>query len=162
MSPLTNQKSVRREDVEIPDDRDLTTQELLLARWLLLHGSPDAIEFIPQLTTARVASRCYCGCASINFAIDGLIPKSGECITILADYEWTEADGKVFGCFIFTKSSLLAGLEIWSQDGLAMADKLPSIDQLRPIGMGQAGEQSQPFDVLAGPISIVTSSTPAR
>jgi hypothetical protein len=85
----------------VAEDRPLTTAEALLIRWLLENGNPGASRFLPQLDLARVASRCYCGCASIDLAIDG--------------------------------SGTLAGLEIWSQDGLADATSLPEIEQLRAV-----------------------------
>ncbi len=146
--------------VEIPDDRDLTAQELSLVSWLLQHGGPEAIDFVSQLANARVASRCYCGCASVNFAINGVESEPGTGITILSDYEWGDADGRIFGAFVFKRSGLLAGLEIWSQDGLAIADTLPNNDQLRPIGTGQVSEQSSAKELLIGSVSNGEPSLP--
>jgi hypothetical protein len=114
----------------IPDDRPLREPETSLIRWLLQHGTPQAANYLPQLDRARVASRCYCGCASIDFAIDGVIPRPGS-IGVLADYEWTGPGGEMFGVFVFERSGLLAGLEVWSQDGLAEAKSLPTIEQLQ-------------------------------
>ena len=34
-----------------------------------------------------MASRCYCGCASIDFAIGGVVPPAGNGIGILADFD---------------------------------------------------------------------------
>ena len=45
-------------------------------------------------------------------------------MAILADYEWRASDGAMFGVFIFERLGILAGLEVWSQDGLAPADTL--------------------------------------
>jgi hypothetical protein len=45
--------------------------------------------------------------------------------------------GELFGVFVFERGGLLAGLEVWSQDGLAPAVAFPNTDQLRPVGMGQ-------------------------
>ena len=120
---------------EIPEDRELTSSEASLVRWLLNHGCSNGVEFLTQLNRARVASRCYCGCASIDFAIDGIVPEKGN-VSILSDYGWTDADGRSFGAFVFARCGLLAGLEIWSQDGLATANTLPDVGQLRPIGTG--------------------------
>jgi hypothetical protein len=121
----------------IPEDRPLTVAEAALVRWLLQHGIPQAAGYLPQFDRARVVSRCYCGCASIDFAIDGVEPPAGDGIGILADYEWRAAGGELFGVFVFERGGLLAGLEVWSQDGLAPAAALPEIDQLRPIGTYQ-------------------------
>ena len=124
----------------IPDDRDLTAKERLLVQWLLDHGSPDSNRYRSQLDGARVATRCYCGCASVDFAIDGAVPKKGEPISVLSDYEWIDSTGRVFGVFVFARCDLLAGLEVWSQDGLATADYLPELTDLRPIGTAKIGE----------------------
>ena len=119
---------------EIPDDRPLTPYELVLVRWLLEHGIPKAVDYLPQLETAHVVSRCYCGCVSINFAIDRVVPPPGEPINILADFERQAVGGEMFGVFVFERDGLLAGIEVWSQDGLGQATVVPEIKQLRPIG----------------------------
>jgi hypothetical protein len=117
----------------IPEDRSLTTAEVQLIHWLLQHGVGKAADYRPQLERARVISRCYCGCASIDFAIDDAIPPPGTAMEILADYEWQASKGEMFGVFVFARNSLLAGLEVWSQDGLAVASALPELSQLRPF-----------------------------
>lgn len=118
----------------IPDDRDLTARERLLVEWLLEHGTTDSNRYRSHLKGARVATRCYCGCASVDYAIDGVVPKVGEPITVISDYEWIDSDGRLFGVFLFARCDLLAGLEVWSQDGLATADYLPELVDLRPVG----------------------------
>jgi hypothetical protein len=124
----------------IPEDRPLTAAESRLVRWLLMHGIPQAANYLPQLDRAGVVSRCFCGCASIDFAIDGAVPPPGAGMTVLADYEWRAAGGELFGAFVFERTGLLAGLEVWSQDGLGQASELPDIDQLRPVGTCQVAE----------------------
>jgi hypothetical protein len=72
-------KSHRMESTAaIPDDRPLTDAEASLVRWLLSHGIPRAKDHLSQLDRARVVSRCYCGCASINFAIGGVVPPPAD------------------------------------------------------------------------------------
>jgi hypothetical protein len=126
---------------EIPEDRDLTEAETSVVHWLLKHGCSGAENFLTQLDRARVASRCSCGCASINFAIDGIVPENSTHMTILSDYEWTDTEGNVFGAFVFARWGVLAGLDVWSQDGLATANSLPDVNQLRPVGTGTVGKQ---------------------
>jgi hypothetical protein len=125
---------------DIPEDRPLTAAESALIRWLLQNGIPQAAEYLPQLDRARVVSRCACGCASIDFAINGVIPPAGGGMNILADYEWRADGGALFGVFVFARVGVLAGLDVWSQDGLAPAVALPEIEQLRPLGMCQIAE----------------------
>jgi hypothetical protein len=114
----------------IPDDRPLTHAEEALVRWLLQHGRSPAADYLEQLDHARVVSRCYCGCASIDFSVDGVVPRAGKGIRILAEYEWRAVGGEMFGVFVFEREGLLAGLEVWSQDGLADATTLPDPQQL--------------------------------
>jgi hypothetical protein len=119
----------------IPEDRPLTSEERELVRWLLEHGSlrSGSRDFLTQLDQARVVSRCPCGCASIEFSINGQIPPVGEPLEVLSDYEWDAESGAKFGVFVFVKAGLLAGLEVWSIDGLQAADKLPKPELLKPI-----------------------------
>jgi hypothetical protein len=53
-------------------DRPLTEDERELTRWILEHGSSGTDVFVDQLERARVKSVCPCGCASIDFAIEGM------------------------------------------------------------------------------------------
>jgi hypothetical protein len=117
----------------IPEDRPLTAQEAALVRWLLEHGNPDAAGFIPQLADAWVVSRCPCGCASIDFAIGGMVPPAGAGMHVLSDYLWQAADGAQCGVFLFACGGQLAGMEVWSVDGMQTVGSLPAIEQLRPL-----------------------------
>lgn len=118
----------------IPEDRPLTQQEQAVVRWLLEHGSPDAAGYLPQLTQSRVVSRCPCGCASIDFAISGVIPPADAGMNVLSDYIWQADDGALCGIFVFSSSGLLAGLEVWSADGgMGAVSTLPSVELLRPL-----------------------------
>jgi hypothetical protein len=112
-------------------DRPLTQDETQLIRWMLEHGNPEAQAFLPQLERAKATPwRCPCGCASINLSIDGLFEPAGG-LHILADFIFgTEAD--LSGIFVFEKSGILAGLEVY---GLATEapSVLPSAEALRPF-----------------------------
>jgi hypothetical protein len=122
--------------VPIPEDRPLTPEEESLVRWLLEYGTPEAPGFLPQLRQARVVSRCPCGCASIDFAVGGRRPPPAAGMQILADHLWQDAGGHRFGVFVFAKDGVLAGLEVWSVDGLAVASALPGVEVLQPVRAG--------------------------
>jgi hypothetical protein len=124
----------------IPEDRPLTAQEAGLVRWLLEHGHPDAAGFVPQLADAWVVSRCPCGCASVDFAIGGAVPPAGTGIHVLADYVWQAAEGAQCGVFVFARGGQLAGLEVWSADGMNAVSSLPAVKQLRPLVASQSAE----------------------
>jgi hypothetical protein len=117
----------------IIEDRPLTAHEKALVRWLLEHGKPEAAGFLPQLGNAWVVSRCPCGCASIDFAIGGVVPPSEAGMHVLSDYVWDAADGTCCGVFVFERGGQLNGLEVWTADGTKPVTSLPTVDQLRPL-----------------------------
>ena len=110
-------------------DRPLTAAEHSLVRWMLEHGSGDNSRFIAQLETARVAGLCGCGCASIDFSVNGVRPH-GLGITVLSDYQWLTQNGNRCGAFVFAEDGLLAGLDLWSMDGYETPSSIPRIDDL--------------------------------
>jgi hypothetical protein len=102
-----------------------------LVQWLLQHGGRDNSIFLLQLDKAHVVRQCGCGCASIDFSISGKHPQQHE-MTILADYQWQNDAGQLFGAFVFAQDGLLAGLDLWSIDGQAIPTGLPQIERLVP------------------------------
>ena len=115
------------------EDRPLTAQESALTTWLLEHGEAAAAQFVPQVARARVVARCPCGCASVDFAIDGQRHPAGEGMQILSDYQWHGAGGELFGIFVFARGNFLSGLEVWSIDGEATPTFLPEPSVLTPL-----------------------------
>ena len=120
------------------EERPLSTEETDLVRWLLQHGIPgiETATFLAQLDQARVVSLCPCGCAGVDFAIAGQSAPAGTGLRVLSDYEWDSDDRAKFGVFVFAKADRLAGLEVWSVDGLAAANSLPKINALREMRGG--------------------------
>jgi hypothetical protein len=114
----------------IPDRRPLTRSERQLAQWMLEHGKPQALEFLPQLERAEVVSRCPCGCASIDFEVTGLAKPSGG-LQILGDYVFGDGTD-VAGAFIFERAGVLAGIEVYGMAGDAPRT-LPDPAELRPF-----------------------------
>jgi hypothetical protein len=116
---------------EIPEDRPLSDEERSFVQWMLEHGAKHATSFLAQLSQARVAGRCQCGCASINFSVAGKRP-SIVGMDILSDYDWEDAQGHKFGAFVFARGGLLAGLDLYSIDGAVTPTWLPKPEQLHP------------------------------
>lgn len=87
--------------------------ELRLARWMLENGNPEAAQFIPQLEVAEVTPwRCQCGCASFSFKIRGK-PDAPPGVHVLGDFVFL--DGKeLAGIFIYSSDGILSGLEVVS------------------------------------------------
>ena len=112
-------------------NRQLTSAEERLICWMLEHGNPEALGFLPQLEKARVTpNRCPCGCASIDLSIDGLPEPSGG-LHVLADFVFG-SDDDLSGIFVFEKNGVLAGLEVYGLAGDA-PKTLPSSGSLNPL-----------------------------
>lgn len=114
------------------NDRPLSDEERNLVRWMLEHGSAKSRTFLPQLDLARVTSwRCPCGCASIDFVINGHPKNSSGGMHLIADFIFgNEAD--LSGIFVFERNGVLAGLEVYGLTGNA-PKSLPHPDTLRPF-----------------------------
>jgi hypothetical protein len=98
---------------------------------MLEHGTSEARAFLVQLEKAKATSwRCPCGCASINLAIDDVPEPSGE-LHILADFVFGN-DDDLSGVFVFEKSGVLAGLEVYGLAGEA-PKTLPLPESSRPF-----------------------------
>jgi hypothetical protein len=114
-------------------DRPLAPDELAVVQWLLEHGDGDNSEFLEQLNHARVTRLCGCGCASIDFSINGKRPQNLVMDT-RSDHQWRNDHGHLFGAFVFVQDGLLAGLDLWSIDGQSTPEALPPLDRLVPFG----------------------------
>lgn len=113
---------------------------------MLEHSTAAAARFLPQLAAARVVSWCYCGCASVDFPVAGVVPPPGGGIGILGDLEYRTPEGHLSGAFVFERAGLLAGLEVWSVDGLSTPSTVPAIEQLQPPGSAQQAEPGAAAD----------------
>jgi hypothetical protein len=116
----------------IPVDRPLSADEIALLTWLLEHGEPRASGALSQLSRARVIARCNCGCASVDFSVDGVTPMPRSGLEVVSDYWWRTERGNLCGAFAFLIADRLAGLEVWSIDGHETPSELPNPEQLRP------------------------------
>ncbi|MGU3776022.1 hypothetical protein [Burkholderia metallica] len=114
-------------------NRPLSAFETSLARWMLVHGEPEAQAFLEQLAEAEVMPwRCPCGCASINFQIQGRQPAPpGVGLHVLGDFVFGP-DDRPAGIFIYECAGLLGGIEVYGLAGNAPAE-LPREETLRPF-----------------------------
>jgi len=124
----------------IPEDRELTTEEVRLVRWMLEHSTPDAGSFVDQLPRLRVVSRCACGCASIDFSIDGAGAEPGG-MQILSDYFFGN-DSNLCGVFVFAIRGNLAGLEVYGLSAAAPS-ALPEPHDLRLADFGASSSSTK-------------------
>ncbi len=120
-----------RTELQIHEDRPLSAKETELVRWALEHGLPEADSYLPQIDKLRVISRCGCGCASIEFSFDGILPDYSTGLEVLSDHLWGTGGTDLCGIFVFARNKKLAGLEVWSVDGQVTPTKLPNVEDLR-------------------------------
>lgn len=102
---------------------------------MLEHGEPEARAFLAQLDAAQVTPwRCACGCASVEFRIvaeQSPTPRATSGMHILGDFLFGP-DGAPAGIFIFAKSGVLNGIEVYGMAGDAPT-ALPHEAMLRPF-----------------------------
>lgn len=112
---------------------------------MLEHGGhPDAPEYLAQLNDARVVSRCPCGCASRDFKVSGLPAPSGG-LQILGDFLSGDND-RLYGAFVFQRSGVLAGLEVYGLSGdppsiLPQPEDLRTFEESEPAAIPETHRQ---------------------
>jgi len=112
-------------------NRALTDHERRLVVWMIEHGIPKAIVFLPQLDHAEVTAwRCPCGCASINFRIRGK-PDPPPGVNPIADFVFGEGE-TLSGISLYEMDGILSGLELYGLAGDA-PKTLPELEALRPF-----------------------------
>ena len=115
--------------------RPLTKQERTLTRVMIERGDAPAEEkarLLDQLTRATVVSHCPCGCASVNFAIDGKVAEERLGLHVVGDFVSGD-DATLCGVFVFRCGELLSGIEVYSLSGVGTCRELPSPRDLRPF-----------------------------
>jgi hypothetical protein len=100
---------------------------------MIRHGDSDRRDFfLKQLDEAQVIRLCPCGCDSVDFLIPSMGAPTVIGLTILGDYSYGSVKTGLCGAFVFAKGDMLAGLEVYSIDGIT-TPKLPSITELRSL-----------------------------
>lgn len=89
-----------------PENRPATAKERSLVEWLLRHGKPGAEQFLKQLESLVVVSKCSCGCPTVFFAQEGEAVAQGA-EHILADY-LAAVNGEDIGVILFQREGRLS------------------------------------------------------
>jgi hypothetical protein len=113
-------------------DRPPSPDELALVSWLLGHGNARGQNALSQIPGLRVISQCQCGCASVDFSVEGKLPSPKSGMEVVSDYWWRTEAGNLCGVFVFLRDDAVAGIDLWSIDGQEIPSTLPSIDRLKP------------------------------
>lgn len=122
---------VRAVNMIIEEDRPLTQEETDLLRWLVENRQSGPDEYLEQIEHLRVESRCVCGCASVDFSFDGVIPNRTTGLDIFSDWYWGTEGIDLSGVFAFSRDGRISGIEVWSVDGSRTPTELPKPTDLR-------------------------------
>lgn len=115
--------------------RPLTARERDVTRWLIAHGhasDTDKTRYLRQLELATVSGKCGCGCASVDFAIDGRESEEKE-MFIIADFVTNRCE---HGIFVFVRGGQLAGTEAYQLAGGEPLALLPEPVGFEPFPAG--------------------------
>lgn len=109
--------------------RPLTPRENDLVGWLVQHAHRDASELLPQIERLTVASKCKCGCPTVDFALDGApVERKGE--ELISDW-LAEVDGEPVGVMLFQAHGKISTLEVYSLAGSDKPFGLPAIESIK-------------------------------
>ena len=116
-------------------DRPLTEHEYAIAKWLLLHSTPPATDFLPQLDVARVSGHCGCGCPTADLKVPEGTPKAEVRDNPIGD-AIGEVNGKMVGVMLLQRGGYLKCLEIYDLSDIEHPYGLPDLNSLRPFEAG--------------------------
>jgi hypothetical protein len=109
--------------------RPLTQHESDLVRWLIEHAHRDVIDLLPQIERLTVASKCKCGCPTVDFALDGVpVERKGE--QLISDW-LAEVEGELMGVMLFQTNGKISTLEVYSLAGSDKPFGLPAIESMK-------------------------------
>ena len=130
-SPIALPKGDERATT-IPLDRPLTEDERAIGEWLLLHATPPAFDFLPQLAMARVTGQCSCGCPTVDLRLPESAPKAEPRDNPIGDAVG-EVNGDMVGVMLLQRGGHLTCLEIYDLSDIARPYGLPDLSSLRPF-----------------------------
>jgi len=109
--------------------RPLTQQERDLVRWLIEHAHRDVGDLLSQIERLTVASKCKCGCPTVDFALDGMpVERRGE--QLISDW-LAEVEGEPVGVMLFQTNGIISTLEVYSLAGSDKPFGLPAIESMK-------------------------------
>jgi hypothetical protein len=121
----------------IPDARPLTDRERRLLGELLRHGTRAAGLYADQLPQVTVASRCSCGCPTLDLAVAGRSASLGSPSTILGAARGVSPEGVPFEIIVHGREGIISELEVYSLTG-AVPFSLPEIEDIEFFGESRA------------------------
>lgn len=113
----------------VPESRPLTDAESCLIEWLLAHSTHEAAAYRDQLPQVRVASRCNCGCPTIDLSVAGRQAVPGTPSVVLSDCVGRSSEGVRCGIILHARDGLLSELEVYPVEGEAPFS-LPDLESI--------------------------------
>jgi len=100
----------------VPAHRELTVDERRLLEWLLVTGRAEGAEYVPQLVSLAVVSRCTCGCPTLDLAVGGRTSRTEGASIILADAVGQSPEGVPVNVILHAREGEISELEVISMD----------------------------------------------
>ena len=115
----------------VEENRSLTEKErTLLRKRLLTNGTPESRDYAGQLPVITVASRCGCGCPTIDLAVDGRAASLRSPTVILSEAGGVSPEGISFGIILHGREGLISELEFYPVDGEG-AFSIPDLEKIK-------------------------------
>jgi hypothetical protein len=113
------------------EPRPLTVAEAKVIRAVLDYADFDGRDvLVAQISSARVVSRCGCGCATVDLRVGDPIEGRSTAEPIPNEADVIDGDGQpVGGVMVFVTGGLLSMLEVYS-NGDEPIDPLPALSSL--------------------------------
>lgn len=115
-------------DLRVP-----TPHEMELFRWMLEHGKPEAMAFLPQLEGILVSTYCECGCPSLTLSVRTEHPPVPFAKQIIVEAA-SERESSCIGLMLWTEGGKLADFEVWEAGIDERPYELPDTETLRITG----------------------------
>lgn len=115
-------------DLTLPEDRPISDREAAVVDWVLGHGALEgSLDHLrDSVRHLRVVARCTCGCASVDFVLDGQSAGAHP----IAEAVVRDSRGRACGVIVWGLDGRVSGLEIYAGD-LDSATELPTVESLR-------------------------------
>ena len=119
------------DDLTLPADRPITEREAAVVDWVLANSALEGpLDYLREgVRHLRVVARCACGCASVDFAVNGQSASARP----VAEAFGHDSLGRACGVIVWELNGRVSGLEVYECE-LGSATELPSIEALRRGG----------------------------
>ena len=117
----------------IPEARPLSDPERRQLEKLLRNGTAESSRYAGQLPLVSVASRCSCGCPTLDLAVAGRSASPGSPSTLLAGASGMSPEGISFEIILHGREGLISELEVYSVTG-EVPFTLAAIDDIEFFG----------------------------